>query len=347
MRLIQWSDLRQVLVISPFLALIMVLPLHAETSAPPTVRSGFEQQNLQGYSRAFSTSTISSEVAGRIERIYYDVGDQISTEPLVQIDPTFINLELEEIAVALQQNKIQQQQATLRTAWLQREFERRQKLVDQGRISQVSFEEIEQQRDQAQLEEQQLIQQQRQWLVKQHTAQQRFQRHQPHAHQGWLVSERLVEPGEQVKMGDPLFKVQDFSRLLIPLALSHSQLTALQQQDRAILNGHNVHYRIYSVSPAFDERTRKIQVELEVVGYPAPYREGLLLNIPLTLPQLGLMVPESAVSNRYDHPQVQRADNQQLITIEILDRQGDWVKIAPTDKLKDGTILVPMQSEGQ
>ncbi len=347
MRLTQWPNLRQLLVLIPLLAFIVALPLQAAETAVLQVRAGFEQQTLQGYSRAFSTATLASEVAGRIQHVRYDVGDTLSSEALLQIDPTFINLELQEIAVALQQNNIQQQQAALRTTWLQREFERRQKLVDQGRVSRVSFEEIEQQRDQSQLEQQQLVQQQRQLQVKQQTAQERQHRHQPHAPQGWIVSERLVEPGEQVKVGDPLFNVQDFSRLLVPLALSHPQLTALQQQQQATLNGQNVHYQVYSVSPAFDERTRKIQVELEVLDYSDQYREGLLFKVPLTLPQLGLMVPHSTVSNRYDRPQVQRADNQELITIQILDRQGDWIKIVPNDKLEDGTRLVPARSEVQ
>ncbi|OEU71127.1 MAG: hypothetical protein BA874_13660 [Desulfuromonadales bacterium C00003068] len=347
MRLTQWTNLRQLLVLTPLLTFIVALPLQATEISPPQVRAGFEQQTLQGYSRAFSTATLASEVTGRVQSVRYDVGDTLSSEALLQIDPTFINLELQEIAVALQQNNIQQQQAVLRTAWLQREFERRQTLVGQGRVSRVAFEEIEQQRDQSQLEQQQLVQQQRQLHVKQQTAQERQHRHQPHAPQGWIVSERLVEPGEQVKVGDPLFNVQDFSRLLVPLALSHQQLTALQQQQQATLNGQNIHYQVYSVSPAFDERTRKIQVELEVLDYSDQYREGLLFKVPLTLPQLGLMVPQSAVSNRYGRPQVQRADNQELITIQILDRQGDWIKIAPNNKLEDGTRLVPARSEVQ
>lgn len=347
MRLLQWRHSLQLLILTHFIAFSFVVPLQAIESKSLQVRTGFEQQVLQGYSRAFSTATIASEVTGRVQSVHYDVGDVLSNEPLLKIDPIFISLELQEIAVALQQNKIQQRQAEVRTAWLQREFERRQTLVDQGRVSRVAFEEIEQQRDQSQLEQQQLVQQQRQLQVKQQTAQELQQRHQPHAPQGWLVSERLVEPGEQVNAGDPLFKIQDFGRLLVPLALSHSQLTALQQQELATLNNHEVKYRIYSVSPAFDERTRKIQVELEIIDYPAPYREGLLLKVPLTLPQLGLMVPNSAVSNRYDRPQVQRADTKELITIQILDRQGEWIKISPNPQLKAGTLLLPARGEIQ
>lgn len=347
MRLIHYVKSHQLLALSLLSTLLFTAPLQAQTTQQLQVSPAFELQTFQGYSRAFSTATIASEVAGRIQTVHYDVGDTLSTVALLQIDQTFINLELQEVAVALQQNKIQQQQAALRTAWLQREFERRQKLVDEGRVSRVAFEEIEQQRDQSQLEEQQLVQQQRQLQVKQQTATERQQRHQPHAPQGWLVSERLVEPGEQVKVGDPLFTIQDFSRLLVPLSLSHSQLSALQQQQRATLNNQNVHYRIYTVSSAFDEATRKIQVELEVLDYSDQYREGLLFSVPVTLPQAGLMVPEAAITSRYDRPQIQRADTQELITIQVLDRQGDWVKIAPIDNVKAGTVLVPARSEAQ
>lgn len=329
------------------LILFFALPLQALEAPPLHVRAAFEQQTLQGYSRAFSTATIASEVAGRIQQVNYDVGDTIKSEPLLQIDPTFIDLERQEIAIAIEQNKIQQQQATLRTAWLQREFERRKKLVNQGRVSQVAYEEIEQQRDQSQLEEQQLVQQHQQLLVKQQTARERQRRHQPRARKGWLVSERLAEPSEQITVGDPLFKTQDFSRLLVPLALNNSQLTALQQQDEAILDDQNIHYRLHTVSPAFDEQTRKIQVELEIIDYSGQYREGRLFKLALTLPQVGFMVPEAAITNRYDRPQVQRADTQEFVPIQILDRQGGWVKIAPSTKLTTGTLLVAARSEVQ
>ena len=327
--------------------LLLIAPLHAQATEPLQVRAGFEQQTLQGYSRAFSTATIASEVAGRILQVNYDVGDTITSEPLLQIDQTFIDLTLQEIAIALEQNKIQQQQAALRTSWLQREFDRRKKLVDQGRVSQVAYEEIEQQRDQSRLEEKQLVQQQQQLHVQQQTSRERQHRHQPRAHKNWRISERLAEPGEQVNVAEPLFKIQNLSRLLVPLTLNRSQLAALQLQNEATLEGQNVHFNIYTISPAFDERTRKIQVELEVIDFSGQPREGLLFKLSLSLPQIGLMVPEAAITRRYDRPQIQLAATEEFITIQILDRQDDWVKIATSDKLTTGTQLIAAPSEVQ
>lgn len=303
------------------------------------VEAAFHPVELRGYSRAITSSTIAAEVDGRVESIHYEIGDMIEQAPLLQIDATFIELELQNNSIAQQRNRIAQQQAASRRDWLQKEYQRRATLVEQARVSRSAFEEIEQQYAQAQLDLQQQQQQQQQLQLERQIIEERLERYQPRAPKGWQVSNHLVEPGEWLSVGTPLMEVADYRQLLVPLAVTASELNALKRVNSARLGDQPIHYRLHSVSPAFDEQSRKIQIELEITDFKGQQRGGLPLLLPLHLPDQGLMIPSAAVTSRYERPQVTISDSTQTVTIHVLDAQGDWLRIAPHAQLKPGTIL--------
>ncbi len=317
----------------------------ADTDTQLRVEAAFRPMTLRGYTRAQSSATISAEVSGRIIRLNYAVGDTIDKAALLLIDDTFIKLELKNNSVALASNQVVQQQAQLRLDWLTKEFQRRQQLVQQQRISQVSFEDISQQRDQAALALQQQQLNHQQLNIQHQTLEQQLQRHQPRATAGWQVSQKYVEPGDLVQVGKPLMQVGNYQQLLIPLAVTAVELQTIRAANGsgARVAGNLVNYHIATVSPAFDENTRKINIELELVKYSGEKRGGLPFELTVKLPDSGVMLPLAAVRNRYQHPQVQTRDSQQPIAIEIVDHitgnTGKWVHIQATDELPIGTIL--------
>lgn len=327
------------LLLSTLAGLVLVAPLYAAPAAPLKVEAAFRPIELRGYSRAITAATIAAEVAGRVEAIHYEIGDTIAHRPLLQIDATFIELELQANAIALQRNRIAQQQAVTRRDWLQKEYERRAALVDQARVSRSAYEESEQQYAQAQMELQQQQQQQQQLQLERQELEQRLKRHQPTAPKGWRVSNHRVEPGEWLAVGTALMEVADYRRLVVPLAVTADELQAIERVNSAWLAEDAIHYRLHSVSPAFDEQTRKINIELEVLDFNGEQRGGLPLRLPLQLPDQGLMVPSAAVVNRYERPQVTIAGTNQPITVQVLNTQGDWLRIAPHAQLKPGTVL--------
>jgi len=99
------------------------------------VQQGFRDVTLRGYSRPITSATVAAEVSGVIITRYYDVGDTVTKQPLVQIDPTWIDLQLRENDTSRERTRIAIDQARSRTAWLEKEFVRRQTLVTQGRVS--------------------------------------------------------------------------------------------------------------------------------------------------------------------------------------------------------------------
>lgn len=322
-----------------------------EPDAQLRVATAFRPVTLRGYTRAETTTTIAAEVAGQVTAVNYDIGELIGTTALLNIDDTFITLDLANNAVALASNEVAQQQAQLRLDWLEKEFQRRAQLIQQQRISQVAFEEIAQQRDQAklELEQQQLHQQQLQ--VQRQVLNQQLQRHTPTAPAGWQVSQRYVEPGDLVQVGKPLLQVGNYQQLLIPLAVTPEELAAIRRTADSIakLAGRVVTYHLATISPAFDETTRKINIEIAVDNYNGEKRGGLSFELAIKLADSGLIVPLAAVRNRYQHPQVQPINSQQPVTIEIIDyitgnaettaSAGELVHIQATDKLPVGTLL--------
>ena len=336
--------------------LILLLPsvTFSQNHAELQVEKGFRLTTLRGYSRAIDSATISAQVSGRITAINYDVGDTVATKPLLQIDPTLIDLDLQTNTIELASNKITQQQAQIKYDWLQKEYQRQSTLIQQRRISQVAFDEISQKRDQAQLALQQQQQLQLHLQVQRQVLLEQQRRHQPHAITGWLISERYVENGELVQVGSKLFDVENYSQLLVPLAVSAVELQQLRRQQLhqrhiATLADVAVHYKIHTVSPAFDETTRKIKIELEILDYAGEKRGGLPLRITIKLPDSGLMIPAAAVSNRYQHPQVQPTATTKPVAITIIDNvqtaNGNWVHIAPNQLLPAGTALTNMKAQ--
>jgi hypothetical protein len=148
-------------------------------------------------------------------------------------------------------------------------------------------------------------------------------------------------------------QVGNYQQLLIPLAVTTAELQAIRAADGAgaRVADKTASYHIATVSPAFDENTRKINIELELDNYSGEQRGGLPFALTLSLPDYGVMVPVAAVRNRYQHPQVQLRSSAQPVAIEIIDHisgsingtttddADEWVHIQATDALPIGSVL--------
>lgn len=62
--------------------------------------------NLRGFTRPVASAIISAEAAGRLESVNYDTGETVMDTAPVNNDVVFINLDIENNAVALKLNEI-------------------------------------------------------------------------------------------------------------------------------------------------------------------------------------------------------------------------------------------------
>jgi RND family efflux transporter MFP subunit len=297
---------------------------------------------LTGYTRSHTTVTLSSEVAGKILKINYDVGQVISNSPFFSIDPTFIDLEISSIQHTLTQLKINRKKRQSQVKYLEKEFRRIDKLFKRGSSPEsrrdTSLEDLEQARFDLEAVGIEIAISQ----TRLRELQERKSRYTIHAPAGWIVVAKLVEEGELVTVNTPVARVADFKRLVVPLSVSAQELGAIQQlgpEFDILLDGKTARAAIEWVNPEFDERTRKLSIELILRSYPGPKRGGLTCRLALQTVTEGVWVPKQAVIGRYENPRVFLKKTGAEVKVLVLGQTENHFIIADDPRLPPGTVL--------
>ncbi len=307
-----------------------------------TVRAASKSVLLSGYTRSCARMVVSSEVGGKVLKVHYDIGQSIGSRPFVEIDPTFINLQIEQVRRSLQKMSVANARAASRSSYLGKEFKRIDQLyrddATTGSRHDAAAEELSQ--AQMQLQETDIEIDKLQTQLKE--LRERQARHQVYIPKGWVLVGRQVEPGEIISAGAPLGQAADFSRLVVPMYVTARELQTIEQNDtiELTLEGRKVPAVLNWINPEFDERTRKLAIELIIEEYTGVRRGGLLAELSLQIPASeGYMVPRAAVVNRYDNPQVIVADGRKPVPVVILGENGDYLLIEASRELSIGVRL--------
>ncbi len=156
------------------------------------------------------------------------------------------------------------------------------------------------------------------------------------------MTARLANEGEIIGPGIPLARISDYRELVVPLTVTSDELSAIKKLPDPFvgkLEGKNVKVAVNWINPVFDERTRKLSLELVIKNYQGEKRGGLKLAIPLHTKSEGLLIPKAAVLNRYENPKVTLKDTGESISIIVIGDSGDSLVIAENPKLFPGMEL--------
>jgi hypothetical protein len=297
---------------------------------------------LKGFTRGLKTATISAEVAARVVKVHYQEGDTVLSAPLFELDATFVDFDIRETRNGIAQAAVRRRQAESRTAFLEKEYQRIQALFVGSSIPESkrdsAAEEVAQSRlmiEAAAVEEQAL-------KVHLDHLLERRQRHRIFGPPGWVLVEKRTEVGEFVSPGTPLGQVSDFRQLVVPLSLAGSELKAIQKLSSPFdvrLEGQPAKAAINWINPRFDEKTRKLAVELLVMGAGPEKRGGLVLTLPLEVETDGFQVPRAAVVDRYENPRVMLKADGRYQPIRVIGESADHLLIAEDPLLPPGTEL--------
>ncbi len=304
------------------------------------VQAARKQVVLSGYTRGRAVQTLACEVAGKVTQVNYDVGQVVGQKPFLEIDPTFVDFQIEQAQWTLEKLTVARSRGAAHLAYLQKEYQRVDTL-HQGSVAPLSkLEGAAEELDQARLALQTTEVEIKAIKTQLKELKERRGRHAVAAPAGWVIVERHVEPGEIVAAGTPLARAADFTKLVVPLFVSGEELAALRQDEPLAVkvDGQPGRARINWVNPQFDERTRKLAVELVLVGHTGEARGGLLTELVLEVAAQGLMLPKKAVVNRYDNPYVVLRGGR-TIPIVILGESGEDLLIAEQAALPPGTVL--------
>jgi RND family efflux transporter MFP subunit len=288
--------------------LIGASPLFADNDASFIAQTAPQKVTLSGFTHARRALTVISESAGRCTKVYADVGEPVPADGILAcLDDTFIRLDQ-------QANQVEQQRLNAEIAYYNKEIRRLKKLTQANSASQAELDRMTWNRDNSH------HQLQAHKVNAQRLAEQR-KRSCIQAPAGWLLTQRHIEVGQWVASGQSIAQVGDFSALLVPMALSASELAALREEPIRVTisaSGLEAQAHIARRSPAFNPETRKIQIDLEIVS-DAIEHGGERVEVSLDLPGISniVEVPRSALVERYEEHYLSRPGGE-LVKVTLL-----------------------------
>ena len=302
------------------------------------------------------SADISAKVDGRIDRLYIDEGDLVSSGMVIGV------LDINELAAQVMQadGNLLSNQASLEQAEL--DLSRAQALAGQGALSAQALDTARTKRDLA-------VGQVRSAAGNLALLQARLDNANIMAPRPGIVLKRYLQAGAYAKTGAPIVSIADVSSLLGKATVAESEL-------REILVGSQVKIKITAlqdkefvgnvtrISPIATLPARTFTAEITI-----PNKEGLLkpgmfgkITIPGLAHSNALVVPESSLVMRGDQKTVYvvTADSkvqQRMLKLgyvgdgwaEVIEglQDGERIVVAGQNKLKDGaSINVPGGKEG-
>lgn len=318
-----------------WLLLMVAVGLPSAVAEVVTATAASREVVLSGFTRPRARLPLVAEVAGRVEAVAAEVGEAIAADGLfARLDDTFIALELEA-------NRVEQARLRSRIDFHRTEAERQRALAAQGDTSRAALDAAEQ-----------ALQDDRLALValevEERLLEERVARTRVMAPPGWRVTERRVEPGQWVNVGDPLGEAVDLSLLVVPYALTPAQYLRLEERRDALtveLPDLDLTRaaRVYRIDPDFDPETRKLPLELAVELPPGQARGGwrALLTLELAVGGGTVRVPRQALHGSYEEHWLVREDGTRVPVTVLSDLAADTdtVKVsapglAPGDRFR-------------
>jgi RND family efflux transporter MFP subunit len=316
----------------------------AFSQAPLLVEPARKTINVSGFTRSGAKMNVASEVGGKVLAVYYDVGQTIADKPFAEIDATFIQFQIDQANWTLQKLDVARERAASHVSYLEKEFQRIDQLLHSDATTQTRHDAAAEELAQSRLEVKNTQLEINAIKTQLAELRERLKRHAVAAPKGWVVVERRIEPGEIIAAGTLLGRLADFRKMVVPLYVSAEELSAIKQQNPLMVQveGRTVSARLNWINPEFDERTRKLAIELVIQDDIGPHRGGLHVELALEVDTKGLMVPKEAVENRFDNPRVVLQADGRSVPVIILGENNGQVLIADNPALPPGTVLKAM-----
>jgi RND family efflux transporter MFP subunit len=261
----------------------------------PEARDEQPSIELVGEIRAFDSVTVSSEVAGIVDRVLVEVGDRVAAgQALAEVDRATYRIYLDQAEANLEA-------ARADLALTDKELERKRDLRSDETISQAAFDQASANRDQAAAR----VAAAEAALA---LAQRNFDRSVVRAPAAGAITQRFATGGQWAEVGVGLFELAVGGKIKVAARVPEAwarRLAGLETFEFSVGAGGATHTaKVYSVQPAVEGASRSF----EIVGTaPADgsMKPGMFATVNLTSPAAAtsLWLPASAVATS-DLPQV-------------------------------------------
>ena len=292
---------------------------------------------VDGVVEARRQATLSAEVAGKIEAVYFDVDDFVNKgDVVVKIRDREYRAQLEKARAALGEAQAQQQE-------LQLDFDRNQDLLEKKLISQAvydrssaSLKAARARTDSAQAD---LVSSEEQLA---HTV--------VRAPYSGVVVERHVEPGESTRPGQPFMTGYAPDQLRVRAYVPQSVISRLREQRRArvilLEDGSSLEVERITIHPFADPQNHSFPVRLDLPASQQDIYPGMLVKVALTIGERSrLLVPGQALVTRSEISALYlRADNGDLSFRQVRTGRifGDQVEILAGLDAGEAVVLDPV-----
>jgi HlyD family secretion protein len=310
------------------------------------------ERTITGFTRPRRVVVVAAEVPGRVTSVTVDVGQRVpADQTTATIDDVQAVIARDQAEAALQAATqalsvatLAQQSAEAEAALRGRTAQRTKTLADQGKLSVEEADTTATTADLAHLAAErakvastQAATAQVQAKLDLARANDHLSRHRVPAPAGWLVAQRLVEPGTTVAAGTPLLRVVDTSTLVVELHLTSDELAALRAQPKPTIRfprqgDRQAAVTLARIDPEFDPLTRKHRVELDLAGDAAPEPIGgleVLLTFPIADPSGALLIPSSFIRTVGERQRVATNDGRELV-VTVIRKHEEHVAVLPS-----------------
>ncbi|NOR81094.1 MAG: efflux RND transporter periplasmic adaptor subunit, partial [Methyloprofundus sp.] len=271
-----------------------------------TVQKAFQTTTLTGFTRARHSIPIASEISGKVTHIYADIGQAIPEDGIFAcLDKTFIELD-----IATTENSIAQLYTDLK--YLRKQANRHKKLVKTNSAAVSVFDDLKRQKENASFARQ------REKINKQ-KQQETEKRHCIKAPKNWKITQRNIEVGQWITAESPIAQAGDYSQLLIPLALTPEELSSLEQKQNKFTiylpeYQQEIPASIERISPAFDEQSHKIRVDLLIDDTSKFNRGGIRAELTLDVSDRlnTYLISKNALDERFEEVWLTRKNGERI-----------------------------------
>lgn len=242
-----------------------------------------------GTLKANAAVTITPEIGGRVRGIHFTEGERVeSGDLLIELDDDKIRRQ-----IAAREAALRAVEARLGNA--RRTFARQEELVDVGAVSQDAF-------DQAQADLETALADHDQAEAQLELAREELTDTRIRAPFAGAISERQVDPGAFVGMGDPLARLYDSDPLEIVFSVPERYLGRVEREQDVAVTVAAFPQRPFSgkvdfISPAVEEGTRSVLVKAVVKNPDGELTPGSFATAIVTIDrrQNQPVVPEEAL----------------------------------------------------
>jgi multidrug efflux pump subunit AcrA (membrane-fusion protein) len=346
-----------------------------------SVMSRKVQRNVEavGSLFPFEEVTVSSEVDGRVDGVYVDVGDGVSRgQPLVTILPVELRLTLDEQRAALRQiearlapvdgggapgksgDAAEVKRAEADRTDAQQKFQRAKELYAEGLIARGTYDETEARYnaaraayDMAVQNVQNLEAQAAERTASVALADKKVKDTVIRAPFAGHVKQRMVSPGQYVKVQTPVMVVVDTDPVRVRLKVPEKmagwvtvdqpvQVRVEAYPDQVFLG------KISRVNPSVETDTRSFEVEALLANADGRLKPGFFARARIASSHVdsALLVPRESLRYLYGAYKVYAVEETRLRETEVKlgAQEGDQAEIV--DGLKDGArVAVPIEGE--